>query len=225
MEILHKSNIILHVLTGTIALALGVIALLTVKGGKIHNKSGRLFLAFISVVIFTGLIGVFVFGRNTFLLVITILSGYVSFSGYRILKSKTNVPLRLDIVIAIISILVLGYFLYYFKSIGMIWSPIVIYSTVGALIIVIFYDFMRYLIPTEKYKKYNIWLYEHIYKMTSAFAALLSAFAGTVLEEYQPHSQYLPSLLGLLIIIGFMIYVKNYGLKNTKGIKRTHNIE
>lgn len=209
MEILHKSNIILHVLTGTVALVLGIVALLSIKGGKIHKKSGRLFLALISVVIFTSLIGVFVFGRNTFLFVITILSGYVSFSGYRILKFKTNAPLQLDIVIALISILVLGYFLYYFKSIGMIWSPIVIYSTVGALMFVIFYDFMRYLIPTEKYRKHKIWLYEHIYKMTSAFAALLSAFSGTVLEKYQPHSQYLPSLLGLLIIIGFMIYVKN----------------
>ena len=216
MEILHKSNIILHVLTGTVALVLGLVALLSIKGGKVHNKSGRLFLTLISVVILTGLIGVFIFGRNVFLLVITILSGYVSFSGYRILKFKTNTPLLIDIMIAIISVLVLVYFLYYIESIGMIWSPIVIYSTVGALTFVISYDFMRYLIPTKKYKKYKIWLYEHIYKMTSAFAALLSAFSGTVLEEYQPHSQYLPSLLGLLIVIGFMVYVKKYGLKRIR---------
>ena len=216
MEILHKSNIILHVLTGTVALVLGFVALLSIKGGKVHNKSGRLFLTLISVVILTGLIGVFIFGRNVFLLVITILSGYVSFSGYRILKFKTNTPLLIDIMIAIISVLVLVYFLYYIESIGMIWSPIVIYSTVGALTFVISYDFMRYLIPTKKYKKYKIWLYEHIYKMTSAFAALLSAFSGTVLEEYQPHSQYLPSLLGLLIVIGFMVYVKKYGLKRIR---------
>ncbi len=218
MEILHKSNIILHILTGSIALVLGVISLLTEKGGKIHNKSGRLFLMLISIVILTGLIGVFVFGRNVFLLVITILSGYVSFSGYRIIKSKTNTLFRLDVMAAIISSLVLVYFLYYFKSIGMIWSPIVIYSTVGALVFVIFYDFMRYLIPTERYKKHKIWLYEHIYKMTSAFAALLSAFAGTVLDEYQPHSQYLPSLLGLIVIVGFMYYVKKYGLKKMRKV-------
>ena len=79
MELLHKSNIILHVITGAIALILGVFALLTVKGGTIHNTSGRLFLGFVSVVILTGLIGVFEFGRNVFLLVITVLSGYVSF--------------------------------------------------------------------------------------------------------------------------------------------------
>lgn len=213
MELFHQSNIILHVISGSIALVLGLIALLSTKGAKVHNKSGIYFLCLISIVILTGLVGVFTFGRNVFLLVITILSGYVSFSGYRVLQSKSNSPQKTDIVVAIISLLVLAYFLYYFQSIGMIWSPIVIYSTVGALVFVIVYDFLRYLIPSAAYKKHRIWIYEHIYKMTSAFAALLSAFAGTVLEAYQPHSQYIPSALGMLIIIGFMLYVYKYGLK------------
>jgi uncharacterized membrane protein len=213
METIHQSNIALHVLTGTAALVLGLIALLSAKGGKVHNKSGNYFLAFLSVVIITGLLGVFVFGRNTFLLVITVLTGYVAFSGYRALKFKSNVPRKLDMIIAVISLSTLAYFLYFFRSIGMIWSPIVIYSTVGAMLFVILYDFLRYLIPRRAYTKHRIWLYEHIYKMTSAFGGLLSAFAGTVLEEYQPHSQYLPSVLGMIIIVGFMVYTYQDGLK------------
>ena len=213
MELAHKLNIILHVLMGSTALILGLISLLSMKGAKLHNASGKLFLGCISIVILTALIGVFVFGRNTFLLVITVLSGYVSFSGYRATLLKSNSPRRLDISVAIVSLFVLSYFLYYFKSIGMIWSPIIIYSTVGAFLLVIAYDFLRYLIPRNRYNKYRIWLYEHIYKMTSAFAAILSAFIGTVLDEYQPHSQYLPSALGMLIIFGFMIYTYKYGLK------------
>ncbi len=213
MEAMHQINIFTHVATGTCALLIGLIALLSLKGGKVHNKSGRIFLWLIGVVILTGLIGVFVFGRNTFLLVITVLSGYVSYSGFQVLKSKTNRMRTLDIAIAILALLVLTYFLFYFRSIGMIWSPVVIYSTVGALILVILYDFLKYLIPQDVYKSNKIWLYEHIYKMVSAFSALLSAFSGTVLEEYQPHSQYLPSALGMVIIIGFMIYIKKSGLK------------
>ncbi len=213
METFHRLNIMLHILTGSIALILGLIALVSTKGFKVHNTSGKYFLRFISIVILTGLIGVFVFGRNTFLLVITVLSGYVSFSGYRVLLLKSNAPKRIDISVAIMSLLVLAYFLYYFKSIGMIWSPIIIYSTVGALLFVITYDFLRYLIPRKKYKKYRIWIYEHIYKMTSAFAALLSAFIGTVFEKYQPHSQYLPSALGMLIIFGFIVYTYKFGLR------------
>jgi hydrogenase-4 membrane subunit HyfE len=95
----------------------------------------------------------------------------------------------------------------------MIWSPIIIYSTIGALVIVILYDFCRYLIHTEVYQRNNLWIYEHIYKMISAFVALLSAFSGTVLTQYQPHSQYIPSALGLCLIFGFMIYTAKYGLK------------
>ena len=213
MEIVHKSNILIHIITGSIALLLGLIALTSTKGAKVHNTSGKYFLRLMSIVILTGLIGVFAFGRNTFLLVITVLSGYVAFSGYRVLLTKSNTPKRIDILVAIISLLTVAYFLYYFKSIGMIWSPIIIYSTVGALLFIITYDFVRYLIPRKKYIKHRIWIYEHIYKMTSAFSALLAAFIGTVFEEYQPHSQYLPSALGMLIIVGFIIYVYKYGLK------------
>ncbi len=213
METAHQVNILLHIITGASALILGLVALLSTKGGKTHNKSGKYFLRFISIVILTGLIGVFVFGRNTFLLVITVLSGYVSFSGYRVLLSKSNTPKRIDIAAAVISLVVLVYFLYYFKSIGMIWSPVIIYSTVGALLFIITYDFLRYLIPKKTYQKHRIWIYEHIYKMTSAFFALLSAFVGTVLDQYQPHSQYIPSALGMLIIVGFIGYVYKYGLK------------
>ena len=213
MEMLHKSNILIHIITGSIALILGLIALLSKKGFKIHNTSGNYFLGFMSIVIITGLIGVFVYGRNAFLLVITILSGYVSFSGYRILLLKSNIPKLIDMTIAILSLLVLLYFLYYFKSIGFFWSPIVTYSGAGALFFIVTYDFCRYLIPRKAYKKRRIWIYEHIYKMTSAFSGLLAAFVGTVFDEYQPHSQYLPSALGMLIIFGFMIYVYKKGLR------------
>jgi hypothetical protein len=155
-------------------------------------------------VIATGLLGVFVFGRNTFLLVITVLSGYQAFSGYRVLQRKSNQPHLLDIAVAIGSLVVTLYFLYYFRSIGMIWSPVIIYSTVGALLSLVIYDLARYLIPRAKYRK--LWLYEHIYKMIGAFTALLAAFTGTVFVDYQPYSQILPSSLGVTLQLGFITY-------------------
>jgi hypothetical protein len=203
-SLLHKTNIIIHILAGSIALILGVIALIARKGGKSHRKSGDLFLLLLILVIGTGLVGVFIFGRNTFLLVITVLSGYFGFSGYRILQTKSNRPRLIDISVALAALLAVSYFLYYFKSIGMIWSPVVIYSTVGTLLLVITYDFLRYLIPSSSYKM--LWLYEHIFKMIGAFTALLSAFSGTVFSNYQPYSQFLPSVFGTLLQIAFIIY-------------------
>ena len=213
-NLLHNTNIIAHVLFGSIALCLGLIALLSKKGKTLHTKSGNLFLICLIVVITTGLVGVFIFKRNSFLLVITALSAYLGFSGYRVLKYKNNQPKLLDIAIVLLTLASVSYFLYYFKSIGMIWSPIIIYSTVGYLLFMITYDFLRYLIPQSKYK--NLWLYEHILKMVSAFSAILSAFSGTVFEDYQPYSQFLPSTLGMVVAIGFMVYYAN---KN-KSLKR-----
>ena len=160
-----------------------------------------------SIVIITGLIGVFVFGRNTFLLVITVLSGYLAFSGYRVIKAKSNITNFVDIGICLLALATVSYFLYYFKSIGMIWSPVIIYSTVGYLFLMIIYDIGRYFIPAKKYA--NIWIYEHIVKMVGAFGGLLSAFSGTVFSNYQPYSQFIPSILATIITIGFMVSVSN----------------
>jgi hypothetical protein len=202
-SILHKTNILIHVIAGSVALLSGIIALIARKGRKFHKDTGKVFLICLTIVISTGLLGVFIFGRNTFLLVITVLSGYLGFSGYRTLQTKSNQPKLIDISIALLSLLSVLYFLYYFKSIGMIWSSVIIYSTVGYLIFIITYDFFRYLLPASTYS--NLWLYEHILKMVSAFSGLLSAFSGTVFPQYQPYSQFLPSVFGTLIAIGFMI--------------------
>lgn len=200
----HQINIWVHVLSGSLAMIMAIIAMVSSKGGKIHRKSGKVFLFLDAIVITTGLIGVFVFKVNTFLLVLTLLSGYQAFSGYRVLKNKLNSPKFLDILVASLTLSSGIYFLYYFKSIGMIWAPGLIYSTVGALFLIITYDFLRYLIPKKRYKK--LWLYEHIYKMVAAFTALLAAFVGTVFPQYHPYSQFLPSVFGTLLAIGFIAY-------------------
>ncbi|WEK21585.1 MAG: hypothetical protein P0Y49_10595 [Candidatus Pedobacter colombiensis] len=213
-SILHQINIITHIAAGSLALLTGLIAILAKKGGKVHANSGKIFLCLLLVVITTGLIGVLVFGRNTFLLVITMLTAYLGFSGYRALKAKSNRLKALDVFAAIITLVSVLYFIYYFRSIGMIWSPVIIYSTVGYLFFVISYDFIRYLIPPTIYG--NLWLYEHILKMISAFSGILSAFTGTVFPQYQPYSQFLPSVIGTFTSISFMIYTYKKRVKPLK---------
>ena len=200
---LHHINIIVHVISGSLALLTGFVIHLINKGKTAHRLLGKVFLILMCITVVTGLIGVIVFGRNTFLLVITILSGYMAFSGYRAVKYKANKPRFLDIIIALLAIGSVAYFLYFIKSIGMVWSPVIIYSTVGYLIMMVIYDLSRYLFSAQLYAK--LWMHEHILKMISAFSGLLSAFAGTVFSNHQPYSQFLPSILGTLIAIGFMI--------------------
>lgn len=203
LSLLHKGNIIIHVFAGSLALLIGIYILFKAKRTRSHRISGRVFLLLLAIVVFTGLLGVFIFKRHSFLLVITVLSGYMGFSGFRAIRSKSNKPQVLDIAVAFLALASVIFFLWYFTKTGMVWSGIIIYSTVGYLIVAVVYDLSRYFIPKKVYG--NLWLYEHILKMVSAFSGLLSAFLGTVLPQYQPYSQFLPSVLGSLIAIGFMI--------------------
>lgn len=136
----HRTNIVIHIFAGSSALLIGIFILVAAKGGKRHRIYGRLFLWLLSIVILTGLLGVFIFKRNSFLLVITVLSGYLGFSGFRAVRNRSNKPRLPDVAAALLSILSVVFFVYYFRSIGMIWSPVIIYSTVGYLVLVVVYD-------------------------------------------------------------------------------------
>ncbi len=78
------------------------------------------------------------------------------------------------------------------------------YSTLGALLAVTGHDVSRVFWRT-RWHRGNAWRYEHIWKMVSTYSALLSAFSGTVLGAYQPYSQFVPSLLGTAVAVGFFL--------------------
>lgn len=202
---LHLSNIIVHVISGTIALIVGFVILLKKKGTPLHRKLGYLFMYCMIIVVTTGAFGVIIFKRNLFLLLITILAGYNTYSGFRILKEKTNRFYVKDLLAMLAALTIAIVFIYYLKLIGFYWNPVVIYSGVGYLLLVVSYDIFRYFIPVSRYG--NLWRYEHSSKMISAMGALLSAFVGTLLPDFKPYSQILPSLLMTLIMILFNIKI------------------
>lgn len=202
---LHLSNIIVHVISGTIALIVGFVILLKKKGTPLHRKLGYVFMYCMIIVVTTGAFGVIVFKRNLFLLLITILAGYNTYSGFRILKEKTNRFYVKDLLAMLAALTIAIVFIYYLKLIGFYWNPVVIYSGVGYLLLVVSYDIFRYFIPVSRYG--NLWRYEHSSKMISAMGALLSAFVGTLLPDFKPYSQILPSLLMTLIMILFNIKI------------------
>lgn len=203
METAHKINIIIHVLSGTVALFVGFLVLLTNKFRKMHVNFGSLFSRMVAIVIFTGLAGVLVFGGNDFLMIITLLSGYNCFSGIRAIRLCGRKPALYDYIVPVIVMLPAIYYLYYISSIGLMWNPVVIYSTLGALFVITIYDLSRFFIPLTLLGRFT--MYEHSYKMISVLAALLSAFSGTVFPQHKPYSQFLPSALGLIYIFATFI--------------------
>ncbi len=205
--ILHSANIITHVTTGIFALIIGLIILVKKKGTVAHQKLGIWFVYAVVLIVSTGIIGVFIFKRNLFLLVITMLVGYNTYSGIRVIQTKTNDFSVRDILMMAGAVFITFYFLYYLNVVGFYWNPVIIYTTVGYLFFVIAYDLFRYCIPKSKYG--DLWLYEHSCKMISALGGLLSAFTGTVLPDYKPYSQFLPSILMTVVMIVFLISIKH----------------
>ena len=199
---IHKVNIALHVVTGTIGLLVGTVTLLLYRRSKEHKRWGRYFLYLLSVVVVTGFAGWLFFRSNSFLLMLTLVSGYVGYAGYRTIQLREKKGTWID---ALIAVAALGTATGYVASLqhGQEWSPAVIYSTLAALLLVTSYDLLKFFWLHNRIKSW--WRYEHIYKMISAFSALLSAFTGTILPNLKPFSQIGPSIFCTALIIFFII--------------------
>lgn len=197
---------IIHIVAGALALFTGSALLVRTKGTSSHRRAGWRFVAFMVVVVLTGITGVVIFRQNLFLLVLTTLVGYNTYSGVRIARTKSNKVRTADVLVIISAVVTTLYFLYYLKAIGFYWNPVITYATVGYLFLVTGYDIFRYLIPESRYG--NLWKYEHSCKMISALGGLLSAFTGTVLPGYKPYSQFMPSCIMTLVMIIFIIKIR-----------------
>lgn len=154
------------------------------------------------VVVATAFLGILLFRSTPFLLILTLLGGYVGYSGYRAVRLREQRTSFFDVLITLSVLIAGGLYLRSMQLAGGKWSPVVVYSTLSALVLVAGYDLLKHFWLYHRLRTW--WLYEHIYKMMSAYSALASAFAGTVLSEYKPYSQILPSALSMMAIIYFI---------------------
>lgn len=198
----QQFNIITHVIAGSLALLIGLIPIFSKKGSTIHRRYGQVFLAFMFITILTAAIGALFFRSRPFLTVITLQSGYLSFAGYRILQTKTKGPTIMDLLASIFLLFIASRFLLRVGGDEVVWDQSVVLYLLGFLFMVGSYDVLRFF--WRSLARY--WLLEHIFKMTAAYIALFSAFAGTVLAAWQPYSQILPSVIGTVWIVGTMWY-------------------
>ncbi|MBC7919782.1 MAG: hypothetical protein H7Z75_01700 [Ferruginibacter sp.] len=202
MQTLHSLNILGHVLFGTAALLVGGIALLARKGPGRHARFGRYFLGALTVVVATAGIGIMFFRSNPFLLMLTLLGGYVGYSGYRTTRLRERPASPADALVAVVTLAAGGVYLVLGGQSGGNWSPAVVYPTLSGLVLVAGYDLLKRFLLFERLRTW--WLYEHIYKMTSAYNAIVSAFAGTVFPNHHPYSQILPTVFFMGLIAYFI---------------------
>ncbi|MBI3220867.1 MAG: hypothetical protein HYZ44_15235 [Bacteroidetes bacterium] len=200
---LHQLNIIVHVVAGSIAIVLGIIAILKNRNVLIHRKVGNYFKYLLVIVVSTGFIGFLFFRNEPFFFMLTLISGYVGYAGFRNIQLKENRATRVDVLVAFVSLGIAGWYGWYVIHFQVVTNPVVVYSTLGALVLVTVYDLVKYFFLYQRLKKW--WIYEHIYKVISAFSAMVSAFAGNVLRDYHPYSQIGPSLICTILIVYFIV--------------------
>jgi uncharacterized membrane protein len=211
---IHQVNLAIHVLFGTVALALGIVAIVSPKRRGLHTRVGMLFIYAYLVVVTTASIGLAVFNFRSFLAVVTILSIYDVFSGYRALTLRGRRPQLMDNLFSLAGLLTPWIFLAIMRRLQQPWAPALTWSILGGLIAVSTYDLLRNILPVAWLRR--TWVQEHLYKMMSAYIAITSAFAGTVFAAYMPWAAILPSAIGTMVWIGFFIAGPRAWKRNTR---------
>ncbi|MEO0818082.1 MAG: hypothetical protein AAFX86_12355 [Pseudomonadota bacterium] len=203
---LHTLNIAAHVAAGCLAIVAALFILVFRKGGKAHRALGRAFLLAFAGVGVTAVLGAVYFSTGVFLMMLTVSACYICFSGFRALRIRTSGPQRLDLTLAGLALVFcIAAGVYVELSPGN-WSRVTIYTVISNLTLFSLYDLSRVWLGPGWMKR--AWLNEHIFKMLSAFGALLSAGAGNILKDFAPWSQVAPSFLTYGLIVFFLLRVR-----------------
>lgn len=191
----HLLNLAFHIGAGSAAIVFGLALLVRAKGSPAHRRQGRLFVLLTAIVCATGVVGTVLFRFIPLFAVLTLLVGYQLLSGWHAVHTQAKGPDRIDALL----LLCAGVW-----AIGLLpallaeKAGVVVYSTLGALALLLAYDAARWRFPRHWHA--TLWRYEHIYKMVASLFGMLSAASGNLLRVGQPWSQLLPSVLGMMVI-------------------------
>ena len=199
MSQLHLFNLALHILAGSLAIALGLYLLAVPKGTPLHRRRGRWFAWLTLVVCATAALGNLLFGYRPVFAVLTVLVLYQLLSGWRAVYTRDQGPQAIDGAMTAIALACGLLILTSLRQDRSGQQVIVVLSSLGGLATILIYDSARWLFPHRWHGA--LWRYEHIYKLLASLFAMLSAAAGNLLRVGQPWSQLAPSVLGLICIV------------------------
>ncbi|WP_395943501.1 DUF2306 domain-containing protein [Brevundimonas sp.] len=198
---LFQPFLILHITAGFVAVVVGFVPLLTRKGSRAHRLWGRAFVALMATLLACAWV-MTALHFNTYFLALSATASLTLFSGVRVLGRK-----RPDIQaedrarpldwIATLGALGIGVWVLTLIALDRSDGPPVVSAALayGALSVAA-WDLWRFSRPRDWPFSPDLWRYEHLAKMLSAHAAVLSAFSGNFLTFLpQPWSQLWPTVL------------------------------
>ena len=210
MENFVKYTLSFHVLVGTIALISGAVAILSKKGKKWHNQSGKIYFWAMTLVFITGII-VAGYRFNRFLFLIAFLSYYSVFSGVRFLKlkklHKDQNPKWYDwaagILNGITNIVFIGLGLYYLfqPNNNLAGALLSIGFGIGGFMISYTNLYPFFIRPKKAYH----WYLAHIGNMMGGYIATFTAFLSTMVTRFDLMNPFvafaLPPLIGIPLLL------------------------
>lgn len=200
MQTAELSNIVVHIASGSLALALGFHLLVTRKGTRTHRQRGKWFIWLSLVMCVSAVVNIVAFAFIPSFAVLSLLVTYLLLSGWNVIYTKERGPGATDAVLTLAAIAVAVFVL------PLAWSAsqaqgrpaAVIGTLIAALALTLSYDVARFAMPLRWHA--SLWRYEHIYKFVGSQFTILAAASGNVIAFARPWSQLLPALCGVAVL-------------------------
>ena len=173
MSAIYSSVLYTHIAAGSISLLCGTINMIAKKGGKLHRKVGRLFVAFMMLTGLSALVMAQI-KPNAFLFIIGVFTIYLVGTADRYSKPFKDKPLLIDWVYSLS--------MFVFADIFILWGIFALYqgNTMGTVMLIfggvglysVYKDFINY---REKKPEKKHRLLTHIGRMIDAYTATITA--------------------------------------------------
>jgi len=191
----------LHIGCGFLLVAVGLLPIFSRKGSRLHRASGRLFVGLMSLLLGAAWI-MTALRFNVYFAALSATASITVFSGTRVLRRKRpDLDPRQRATLldwaATLGVLAIGGWVLILVLQGRTGNKAAVSA---ALVYACFtygvWDVWRFLRPADWPFSPNLWTYEHLVKMLSAYGAVISAFSGNFLTFLPtPWSQLWPTLL------------------------------
>ncbi len=198
---LFSPTLALHIGCGFLLVAIGLIPILSRKGSRLHRWSGRAFVMLMSVLLAAAWV-MTALRFSAYFMALTATATMTLFSGFRVLgRKRPDIDLRqrarpLDWAVTL-GLIGIGVWILVLVFTGRTGNKAAVSAAlVYAALTYGGWDLWRFIRPTAWPFSANLWTYEHLVKMLSAYGAVISAFSGNFLTFLPaPWSQLWPTLL------------------------------
>lgn len=201
MAPLFSPTLALHITCGLALVAVGLVPIFSIKGSRAHRWSGRMFVALMTALLAAAW-AMTILRFNPYFAALSATATITLFSGVRVLGRKRPdldpaqraKPIDWAVTLAVIAV---GAWVLVLLVRGQTGNKTAVSA---ALVYAAFtyggWDLWRFWRPTDWPFSPNLWTYEHLVKMLSAYGGVLSAFSGNFLTFLPtPWSQLWPTLL------------------------------